>query len=314
VRPRASVFGRTRQEPNGKRNKMRFRLLIALLLSLFVHAPLHAEPTVKAQPALWHVKGPLGEAYLLGSIHLLPKNIAWRGGAIDAAMSKADVFVFEVSTDDKAQAEIRRLVDEMGTLPPGVSLRGLLPQSALADFDAAIKKARLAPEMVDREKPWLVSLQLLVAQGAALHYSPDAGVDHAVMAIAAKARKPMRFFETIEQQIKLLAGSDDSLQIAQFTSDLKDYQKDDDDLAPLVTAWSKGEADKLGALINSELADQPDVKKALLDDRNRRWALQIETMLREKRVFFITVGAGHLAGPEGVPALLRKAGYHVEGP
>ena len=64
----------------------------------------------------------------------------------------------------------------------------------------------------------------------------------------------------------------------------------------------------------AELADQPEVKKALLTDRNRRWALQIETMLREKRVFFITVGAGHLAGPEGVPALLRKAGYKVEGP
>lgn len=293
---------------------MRFRLLIALLLSLIIQAPLHAGPTVKAHPALWHVKGPVGEAYLLGSIHLLPKKIAWRGGAIDAAMSKADVFVFEVSTDDKAQAEIRRLVDEMGMLPEGVSLRSLLPPSALADFDAAISKAHLPPQMVDREKPWLVSLQLLVAQGTALHYSPDAGVDHAVMAIAAKRHKPMRFFETIEQQIKLLAGSDDSLQIAQFASDLKDFQKDDDDLAPLVAAWSKGEATKLAALINSELADQPELKKALLDDRNRRWALQIETMLREKRVFFITVGAGHLAGPEGVPALLRKAGYKVEGP
>ena len=66
-------------------------------------------------------------------------------------------------------------------------------------------------------------------------------------------------------------------------------------------------------LTNAELADQPDAKKALLTDRNQRWALQIETMLREKRVFFITVGAGHLAGPEGVPALLRAAGYKVEG-
>ena len=66
--------------------------------------------------------------------------------------------------------------------------------------------------------------------------------------------------------------------------------------------------------MNEELADQPEAKKALLTDRSARWALQIETMLREKRVFFITVGAGHLAGPDGVPALLRKAGYKVDGP
>ncbi len=293
---------------------MRFRHLIVFLLSLFVIAPAAGEPTIRAHPALWHVKGPIGEVYLMGSIHLLPKNIAWRGGAIDAAMSKADVFVFEVSTDDKAQAEIRRLVEEKGMLPTGVSLRSLLPASTRPDFDAAIEAAHLPLETVDREKPWLVSLQLLVAQGIARHYSADAGVDHAVMGIAAKAHKPMRFFETIEEQIQLLAGSDDNLQIAQFASDLKEYQKDEDDLAPLVAAWSKGQAAKLADLINKELADQPKLKKALLTDRNRRWALQIQTMLREKRVFFITVGAGHLAGPDGVPALLRRAGYKVEGP
>jgi uncharacterized protein YbaP (TraB family) len=37
-------------------------------------------------------------------------------------------------------------------------------------------------------------------------------------------------------------------------------------------------------------------------------------MLKEKHVFFITVGAGHLTGPTGVPALLRKDGFKVEGP
>jgi hypothetical protein len=51
-----------------------------------------------------------------------------------------------------------------------------------------------------------------------------------------------------------------------------------------------------------------------LDDRNRRWAPKIEAMLKEKHVFFVTVGAGHLTGPVGLPALLRKAGYKVDGP
>jgi uncharacterized protein YbaP (TraB family) len=293
---------------------VRLRNVFALLFLLLGFSPANAEPVVHAHPALWHVKGPEGEVYLLGSIHLLPKNIDWHTPAIKAAMARAKVFVFEVSTDEKAQTRIRELVDEMGMLPPGQSLRGMLPPSSREDFDAAIKSAGLPPEAVDREKPWLVSLQLLVAEGTARHYSADAGVDHAVMAIAARAHKPTRFFETIEQQLRLLAGSGDSLQIEEFISDLKNYQKEDDDLAPMIKAWSEGKADKLADLINAELAAQPDVKKALLTDRNQRWALQIQTMLKEKRVFFITVGAGHLAGPDGVPALLRAAGYKVKGP
>lgn len=293
---------------------MRFRHLLAAFLFLFSLFPTAAETVVKAHPALWHVKGPVGEVYLLGSIHLLPKNIDWHTPAIKTAMAKANVFVFEVSTDEKAQDRIRELVAEMGMLPPGKSLRQMLPASAREDFDAAIKSVGLPLAAVDREKPWLVSLQLLVAEGTARHYSADAGVDHAVMLAAAKAHKPSRFFETIEQQLRLLAGSDDNLQIQEFAADLKNYRKDEDDLAPMITAWSEGKADKLAALMNAELADQPDVKKALLTDRNRRWALQIQTMLREKRTFFITVGAGHLAGPDGVPALLRAAGYKVEGP
>lgn len=294
---------------------MMFRRIAAALLAFFaLLAPLRADTIVKAHPALWHVKGPEGEVYLLGSIHLLPKNIDWRTPAINAAMARSNVFVFEVSTDEKAQAEIRDLIAKLGTLPPGQSLRASLPPAVQADFDAVIAEAHLPPALVDHEKPWLVSLQLLVAEGTAKHFSPDDGVDRAVVAIAEKAHKPMRFFETIEQQLRLLAGSDDKLQLQEFASDLKDYRKNADDLTPLVDAWSKGEADKLAGLMNEDLADQPDAKKALLTDRSARWALQIETMLREKRTFFITVGAGHLAGPDGVPALLRKAGYRVEGP
>jgi uncharacterized protein YbaP (TraB family) len=52
----------------------------------------------------------------------------------------------------------------------------------------------------------------------------------------------------------------------------------------------------------------------LLDDRNQAWVVQIEKMLDEDATFLVTVGAGHLVGPTGVPALLRADGYTVEGP
>jgi uncharacterized protein YbaP (TraB family) len=41
---------------------------------------------------------------------------------------------------------------------------------------------------------------------------------------------------------------------------------------------------------------------------------KISAMLNENHTYFITVGAGHLAGPKGVPAMLRAKGFKVEGP
>ena len=43
----------------------------------------------------------------------------------------------------------------------------------------------------------------------------------------------------------------------------------------------------------------PKRARMLLDDRNQRWVPKIEAMLKEKHVFFITVGAGHLTGATG---------------
>ena len=89
---------------------------LTLLFALFTLAPAAGEPVTQAHPALWHVQGPAGEAYLFGSIHLLPKNLNWRTRQVNAAINRADVFVFEVSTDAQAQEEIRELIAERRTV------------------------------------------------------------------------------------------------------------------------------------------------------------------------------------------------------
>lgn len=273
---------------------------------------LFAAPAMAA-PALWHVTGPEGDVVLFGSIHILPPDIRWRTPAIERAMADADVFVFETPADGAAMTRMQQLVAAHGRLPQGASLRALLPPAARTDYDAALEAAHLAPAAIDREQPWLADLHLLLAQSEREHFSPDAGVDRQIMALAQARHREIRYFETIDQQFALLAPSDDDLQLEEFESDLKDYRKPDTDLDALVAAWARGDVAAIDRLMNGELADFPAAKQALLTDRNRRWALQIETMLHEKRRFFVTVGAAHLAGADGVPALLRKAGYHVTG-
>ena len=64
----------------------------------------------------------------------------------------------------------------------------------------------------------------------------------------------------------------------------------------MMKAWGEGNQAKLDELINGDLDQFPEARKMLLDDRNKRWVPKIEAMLKEKHVFFIAVGAGHLTG------------------
>jgi len=292
-------------------------LLFLVLLAGSVPAFAQTKPWIaalQASPTLWHIQGEQGEVYLLGSIHVLPPELVWRTPAIQRALSRADTYVFEVPQDQSAMVELNALIQAKGYLPDGESLRGQLHRASLADYDAAIKASGLPPALVEHERPWLAGLQLMFAQIGKMKYAADSGVDSVLMGEAAKGQKQMRYLETVAEQFALLAPDDRGLEMQEFESSLKDLRDVAGELEPMVKAWGAGDQAKLDKLINGDLDEFPEARKMLLDDRNRRWVPQIKAMLKEKHVFLVTVGAGHLTGPIGVPALLRKDGFKVEGP
>lgn len=267
-----------------------------------------------AAPSLWHVRGPRGEAYILGSIHILPPQVKWRSRAIESAIGKSDVFVFEVPLDAQASGQVQEITRSKGFLAPGENLRDMLHPEHRADFDAALAASGADPRLVLQERPWLAGLQLMLGQAGKLNFGTAGGVDILLMQEAAHGRKKVRFLETIDQQFALLIPADPALELEEFESGLKDLRDISGQIEPLVKAWITGDQAGLDKEINGELDEFPAARKALLDDRNARWLPQVEAMLKQKHTFFITVGAGHLTGPGGIPALLRKDGYAVEGP
>jgi uncharacterized protein YbaP (TraB family) len=306
--------------PVRRRLAMMLRLLTRFLLpALLVASPALAQQPamigeIEAHPALWTVHGKAGTAYLLGSIHLLAPNVAWHRPQIDAAMNAADIFAFEVPIDDSSQAAMKTFIAAHGTLPQGTTLPSLLPPAALKDYRAALAETHVAPQALDDKRPWLASLVLQVALMMQEHYSPDAGLDRQIATFAAGHGKSLRYFETVEQQLSLFAPPDRALEVKEFALDLKSFRDEPVTAGALVDAWAKGDMRTIGRLMNSDLAKVPGAKKLLLDDRNRNWAAQIEGWLAEPHTTFITVGAAHLTGQEGVPALLRAKGYRVDGP
>jgi hypothetical protein len=217
--------------------------------------------------------------------------------------------------DDSTRQDIADFVRDNGFLPPNTTLPSMLDRKALKNYNDVLALTHAPPALLENRRPWLAALVLDVSYMGQRHLSPDSGVDREVYAAAvAQGGKTFRAFETPGQQFALLMPKDRKLEVAEFDSSLLEILHDDGSIGNLIDAWADGDVKRLAALAKADFKGHPEAEKALFEDRNRNWAAQMAKMLDQPHTFFITVGAGHLTGPKGVPAMLRAIGYKVDGP
>lgn len=269
-----------------------------------------------AHPAMWTVHGHKGTVYLFGSIHLLPPNVDWHTKEIDAAMASADVLVFELAMDDTYKERVQTAIRDRGMLPEGQHLRDMLSPAAQAEFDKEVAKLSIPPAQIDRMRPWLASLMFEITSMQKQNYAASSGVEMQIDGPDNRDKRPVIGLETVESQMALLIPDDPKTELEAFEAALTTPKEDTGSrMGPLLDAWMHGRADRLDRLLNASLKKYPQVRKAMLDDRNAAWVKTLTGMLDdESKIYFVTVGAAHLVGERGVPNLLRAKGFHVDGP
>lgn len=249
---------------------------------------------------------------LFGSMHLLQPGLAWRTPAYDAAYAQAKAVWFETDANPdpgRVQALLtQRGVDSEHPLSAGLSRQG---KAAIAP----ILKARgqtLAD--IDQYRPWAAALMLSVAPLQAKGYSIDQGADAVVTRQARTQAKPIETFETLDQQVDLFAGlsTKDAMQYLEDVVGGKGALRGDP--VSLQRAWLAGDIAGLEKDVVTPLrAKRPALYQALLSRRNQAWADQLDTSVRQggAGVQLINVGALHMVGSAGLPALLAARGYRV---
>jgi hypothetical protein len=299
--------------------RFRFSALAACASAL----ALAAAAPAKADPSLWAAKSNGSTVYLFGTVHLLPPELRWRDPAIDRALHDSDTLWLEIALpvtaagsktamDPEALQRAQQLIASSGTSPT-TKLSSLLTPDEWTQLTTYMAPLHASPEALEHLRPWLAVLQLSQAVTTKIGWTNEAGADVVLNREALAQGKPVKGFETVEQQLRFFADMSPDVELALLRQSLTEISQGEARAREIATAWSAGNDTALTDLMITQMQTKsPDLYRRLVVARNRAWVPQIEQMLKTPGVRFVAVGDAHLLGPEGVPALLKSDGVHVE--
>jgi uncharacterized protein len=287
---------------------MRRLLPLASLFCLIAAAPAAAKPPV------WVVRDKDSQIVIFGSMHVLPAGVDWRPEPLDQAVGKADDVWFELPVDPATQTAVAQLAAVKGKLPPGQTLSSKLDPATRDRLAQAQASLGMPPGALEPFQPWLAEIALAGAVFAKHGASGSDGVEQSV-ARSVPASAQRKAFETAEQQIDMFAGSPMADQIASLKETLDEIDDGPAAFKALLDAWVAGDVKVLQEkAVEPVRRASPRLYARLINDRNARWAKVLSDRMKGSGRTVVVVGAGHLVGPDGVPARLRAMGFAVEGP
>lgn len=271
-------------------------------------------PDTAGVPLAYELHAPDGSrAFLQGSMHFV------RGGApalhprVEAGLRDAELLVLEIDPDESKPEDIAGALLEMAMLPQGTRLRDVVSADTwqLLETRAAQSHADLAP--LEIFEPWVVALTLIVGSITQVGFEAQAGTEQ--VALAASLDKQTLGLETPREQLALFDALSPEDQEQMLRGALEGDPSGASHLEVISEAWRCGDAPGVEAAIQTEMQANPHLAAfydATIYGRNPGMAEGIADILQQESGAFVMVGAAHLVGSRGIPALLEQAGFRVE--
>lgn len=223
---------------------------------------------------LWEISGNglKKKSYLFGSFHTNDKRVFMLGDSTFIALNQAEAVVLE--------ADLTEMFNELDTRQEDVNV--------LFDNDglpySGTKKA--GKTMYGDEDGMPQFLDAFFQQ-----YCLNSG-------------KKFYPLESIEDQMNLLDDKPEAdSRFNEFETRLISQER-------ILKLYLTGDINGLDKFMKTSLSIYPGLYNGLIIDRNGIMATGIDTLIK-KQSCFIAVGAGHLAGDDGIINLLRRKGYRL---
>lgn len=297
------------------------KLLFLLLASLFSAAMGFSQqkssaslaPTAKENALLWEISGKDLEqsSFLYGTIHMINKKDFIMTEAIESAFEQADLVTFEINLEEMTNMAAMMPLMMKAFMNGDTTLQDLLPEEDYRLVSGHFEKLGLPMMLLNRIKPMFLSA---LTSEDALKMSEEPGevvsYEMEFMEMARRQGKTMAGLETAEYQMSMFDSIPYRVQAEMLVESIQAGDTGNDQFKKMIELYKNQDLQGLQEMLSSDETGVADYEDLLLLQRNRNWIPVMEKMMVDHRVFF-AVGAGHLAGEEGVIALLREAGYTV---
>ncbi|HEX7340116.1 MAG TPA: TraB/GumN family protein [Rhodanobacteraceae bacterium] len=269
---------------------------------------------------LWKVTSAHRTLYLTGTTlptYPLPQVMQNAFAASGSVVFESDPGVDKAKVA-KLRPKIVAIVRKYGRFPAGQKLTDKLTPAQLKLVKQAILKVGMPFSPANPVRPWLVATML---QGKSMAMTlkkmgaKQSDLLNQHLARKAIARKmPIIPLQSAVGIMRMLATFPDKLQVswlmvqakaATEPFDMKKAKRDQQ-------AWRTGDTAYFTKQIRKKFKGKPELYKAAVSNRNRTWVDKLEAMLAKPgKPIFVSVGSGHLVGPDNMRDLLRADGYTV---
>lgn len=260
---------------------------------------------------LWRIDRNGHTSWLYGTAHLGKADWLIPGPRVMRALMGSDTIALELDLLDPAT------LAELTAPPDAAAMARVLTPERQRRLDAQVVAACLPEGALARLGPMMqvTALAILAARAEGLY--ADYGVESFLAGFARARDKPVVALETAASQLKLLNGESEAEEAQQVDQGLDELESGHGqrEVVELVDAWAYSDWIRLDSYPQwCDCLASPEERrlfKRLLDDRNPGLADGIERLHASGQRVFGAVGALHMIGARGLPALLAARGFRV---
>ncbi|WP_196893611.1 TraB/GumN family protein [Aureivirga marina] len=284
------------------------KLILRITFLLFLVVNYGCAQQKLENSTLWKISGNGLEkpSYLFGTIHVYCGEVPFDKEDLEA-MDKTEQLALEV--DMSNPAAMQQEVFKYSFLPTGKSITESLTAQEVKKLDSLFTKKIGVPfATFQTMKPILTSSFLITKM---IDCKSIMSYEDAILQKFKKQNKKISGLETISDQMKALDAMPFELQVQGLKDLVNEPDKMKSYLEKMITVYDQENIEELLLVMNEDESFDEVSSKALLDTRNKNWIPVMKEKMKKAPTFF-AVGAGHLAGENGLINLLRKAGYTVK--